>query len=803
MKALDIKLLRDLWHMRGQALAIALVLAAAAATFIMSESVHRSLSATRDAYYARNHFADVFAGMTRAPRVVLYRAAAIPGVRRVEGGIQQYATIDFPNRETPGATVLPPGALARHDDPVRALIQSVSEDGSDQLNRITLRRGRLPQIGRPGEAVVDEAFARANGLVIGSQLDALIYGSQERLEIVGIGLAPNYIWALGPGDLMPDDTRFGVLWMGREALEAATDRTEAINALSLTLERGAAEADVIRAVDTLLDTYGGTGAYGRVDHPSHAFLDSELMQLDAMTRVIPPIFLIVATFLVYIVLGRMIRTERAQIGLMKAFGYSDWAVGWHYLKFALAVAMLATVLGTAAGIWMGSAMTRLYAEYYRFPFLHYQISASVIPMAGSLAMAAAGLGAIGGMRAAVALTPAVAMSPPPPPIYRAGLAETLGRRAGFTAIGAMIARHILRWPGRSAITVLGVALSIGLLFSTIQFIDSSRVMLDSFFFRTQRQDLTVTFTEPRNDQAVKALARIPGVLRVEAVRAVPVRLRHGNSQERTAIESAAEDARLTARIDADGREIALPPAGLMLSRQLSDQLGAQAGAVVEVEQLGGRRTRLRLPVTGVVEEFVGARAYAGDATLAAITRDAAPVGAALLRIDSLERHRIIARLKQMPVVLGVTERSAALVKFQQMIDENILTMMAFYIAFASAIAVGVVYNSARILFSERAHELATLRVLGYHRSEVGVVLLGELALLVALAVPFGCLIGYAMANLMTAMFSSDLFRLPFAPSRASYGLAVLIVLIASLATAASVARRVMRLDMVRVLKARE
>jgi len=787
VKALDLKLVRDLWRMRGQAVAIALVLAAATATFVLSMGVHRSLTETRDAYYERNSYADIFADLTRAPRSVLPQIESIAGVARAEGSIRQYATLDFPGRV----------------EPVRALINSVDERGRTHLNRLMLRQGRLPQPGEADEAVVDEVFAKANGLAPGDRVDALIYGQKQSLHIVGTGLAPNYIYAIAPGDLIPDDRRFGIFWMGQKALEAATDRTEAINALAIELEPGASEAEVIRKVDAVIERYGGTGAYGRKDHLSNKFLDNELMQLEALTRVIPPIFLVVSTFLVYIVLGRMIQTERTQIGLVKAFGYSDWAIGWHYLKFALAIAVLATVLGGFAGTWMGQGMTRLYAQYYRFPFLYYEISPAVILGAGGLSVGAAALGALGGVRAAARLNPAVAMNPPPPPVYRAGLVERLGQRGGFTATGNMIARHIARWPWRSAVTVLGVALSMGLLFATTQFVDSSRVMLDSYFYRGQRQDLTVTFIEPRNHDVLFALAQMKGVLRVEPIRAVPVKIGKGNRVERSAIESAPAGATLTARIDAEGREIDLPPAGLMMSRQLADKLGARAGDRVLVEMLGGRRTTMFLPVAAVIDEFIGERVYAGEATLDRIVRDAAPAGSALLRIDTSQRKRILTQLKAMPEVLGVTERNAALQKFEEMIDENINTMLAFYISFASAIAVGVVYNSARILFSERVHELATLRVLGYYRSEVGVVLLGELAVLVLIAVPVGCVIGNWLAQLMTAMFSSDLFRLPFAPSRASYGRSALVVLAAATLTALLVARRVLALDMVRVLKARE
>ena len=241
----------------------------------------------------------------------------------------------------------------------------------------------------------------------------------------------------------------------------------------------------------------------------------------------------------------------------------------------------------------------------------------------------------------------------------------------------------------------------------------------------------------------------------------------------------------------------------MMSRQLSEQLGVGVGEMVHVKMLGGRRTEAMLPVGALVDEFIGARAYATSQTIESLARDGAPVGSAMLLIDPAMRDTLLTELKNMPVVLSIGDRNLEMERFTEMIDDNINTMIVFYIAFASAIAVGVVYNSARILFSERAHELATLRVLGYHRFEVAVVLVGEIALLVALAVPFGLITGYWLAQFMVLMFSSDLFRLPFAPTNATYAHSAIVVLAAALLTALAVARRVMGLDMVRVLKARD
>ena len=787
VRALDRKLLRDILRMRGQVLAIALVIAAAVSTQVLARGVYRSLAETRDAYYASGQFGDVFAQMVRAPRSVVARAAALPGVIRADGRVEEYARI----------------TLLRSTGPVRALINSVEAGGRSALNRLTILRGSGPSANGPGEVVIDKAFADATGLKPGDSLSAIIRGKRVALRVVGVGLAPDYVWAIAPGEIMPDPARFAIMWMERRQLETLADRIGAINALSLQLGPRASETEVIRRLDLLLRPYGGSGAYGRADHPSHQFLDSELMQLDAMARVIPPIFLLVSAFLVYFVLGRMIEKERHEIGLLKAFGYSDLTIAGHYLRFALLTAVIGTGIGGLAGAWMGRAMTRLYGDYYRFPDLHYSVTADVYAWAAGLAVGSAAIGALAGVRGVLRLSPAVAMAPPMPPAYRAGWLTGLGQNAGVSPVGAMIIRHVARWPARSAITVTGIALAHGLLFSTLQFIDASRAMLDAFFSDSQRQDLTVSLVEPLGPGVLFELGALPGVIAVEPGRAVAARLSRGGRTERVALEGSPSDAQLVARVDRSGAVVPVPPQGLILSGLLARKLEVSTGDPVEVEMLGGRGTRLALPVTATIDELVGTRAYASSGVIDRLARDGAVASFVLLRIDPAQRDQTIVALDAMPGVLAVAERAQARRQFEEMIDRNLVTMITFYIAFAGTIVAGVVYNNARILFSERAHELATLRVLGYRRREVASVLAGELGLLVLAALPLGCLVGFWLARLMTAMFSSDLFRLPFAPARTTYGFAALAIIVAALLAALPVVLRVRRLDMVRVLKARE
>ena len=787
MAPLDRKLIRDLWLMRGQVLAVALVMACGVATVVLSLGTWESLRETRDAYYERYRFADVFAQAKRAPEALVRRLEEIPGVGRVETRIVEDALLDMP-------------AMA---EPVRARLLSLPETGQPALNGVAVRRGRLPWPGRPDEAVVNEAFAEAHDLWPGDTVSATINGRQRHLEVVGVALSPEYVYAIGPGELVPDDRRFALLWLGREALEAAFDQEGAFNDVSLRLTHGAVEESVLDAVDDLLEPYGGIGAYGRRDHISDSFLRSEMDQLKAMTTIVPPIFLAVAAFLLNFVVGRIVETEREQIGLLKAFGYSNLEVGWHYLKLVLAVAFLGVVLGCLSGVWMGRGMTGLYAEYYRFPILYYRFDPGIFATAALVGVVAAASGALAAVRRAVRLEPAVAMRPPAPTSYRAGVLERLGVTRLLDQPSRMILRNLTRWPLRNGVAAFGVAAAVALLISTLFFLDSLDAMMDDYFFRTQRQDIALTFAEVRPDSVRHELAHWTGVLAVETVRDVAARLRHGHRERRVQITGIDPGSDLSRLLDSAGRPVAVPENGLVMTSKLAELLDAQAGDRVTLEVLEGRRPTVRVPVRVVIEELIGLGAYMDRGALNRLMGDDAVASGARLLVDAADLPAFFATVKETPAVQGVAVQETALQRFRSVMDETMLTMVFFYVVFASLIAIGVVYSNARIALSERGRELATLRVLGFRRGEVTYIFIGGVAATVLVALPLGCVLGYGLAALMAGLFDSELYRLPLVVSPATYGWAVLAVLAAAVATGALMTRRIARLDLVAVLKMRE
>ena len=787
LKAIDRKALRDLWHLRSQALAISLVMASGVAMYVTMRGTMESLGLTRSTYYQRYRFADVFASVKRAPRSLGPRIAAIPGVAQVEMRTLAEVTLDVE-----GLT-----------EPASGRLISIPEKRLPHLNDLYLRRGRYLEPGRWDEILVSEAFAEANRFEPGDTVSAVINGRRRRLTVVGVALSPEFVYSVRPGDFFPDDKRFGILWMGEPALAAAYDMKGAFNDLSLSLMSGASADEVIERLDLLLAPYGGLGAYPRADQVSNWYLSEEFNQLRANATVVPAIFLSVAAFLLNVVLTRLIGTQRDQIGALKAFGSSHSQIGLHYLKMILVVAALGTLLGTWAGASLGKGMTVMYQRFYRFPILAYELSPRVILEACGISVAAAVLGALGAVRRAVRLPAAEAMRPESPARYRPTLLERLGLQRFLSQPGRMILRHLERRPARSLLAALGIALAAAIMVAGRFSLDSIDYIIDFQFHAAQREDVSLGFIEAKSDRALHEAEHLPGVRRAEPFRTVAARLRHGHLSRRVAITGLASEADLHRVLDRSWKRVALPAEGLVLTDMLAERLEVRPGERLSVELLEGRRDVREVVVAGIVEEFLGTSAYMDRKALNRLMREGPSASGAFLMVDEKDLEALHARLKKTPGVGGVLIRQAALASFEQTIAENLSIFTAFNVLFAGVIAFGVVYNSARIALSERGRELATLRVLGLTRAEISYILLGELGALTALGVPVGLVLGYLLAAWVVEAFETELYRFPLIIDSSTYGFAAATVLMAAVVSGLIVRRRLDRLDLVAVLKSRE
>ncbi len=787
LTSLDLKLFRDLGRMKGQIVAVSLVMACGLAMMIMTRSILLTLESTRDAYYQHYRLADVFASLKRAPKSLADRIAEIPGVAAIEARVVVDATLD----------------LAGMTEPATAHLVSLPEGRPQTLNQVFIRQGRLPHPDERRQAVVSESFALANKLQIGDSLVAVINGHRDTIILCGIGLSPEFVFEARPGQTLPDNKRYGVFWMNYQAIAVPYNLDGAFNDLCVDLSPGAQAEPVMAEMDRLLLEYGAQGAYTRQEHNSARRLDDELRVVRALSVAYPVVFLSVAAFMVNAVLARLVRLQREQIAQLKALGYSSWQVGRHYLNYALVIVVLGTVAGGVVGRWMGGSLVSIYDLFFRFPELKFRMDYSALGTALLVSTVAALLGVGTVVWMAVKLPPAEAMRPEPPADFKPSLLERMGLTRGSGPALRMALRNIERRPVQALFTVFGLALATGLMVLPGSMADSIDYLLTYQWNDVQRQDVVVFLAEPGSGDALHNLEQLPGVQRAEPVRAVQARIHYGHHSRKLAVTGMPRGADLNRLLDAQRRRIVLPEEGIVMSGQLGKILDVNIGDVVQVEALEGRRETVGVPVRGFIEDFSGVNAFMDIDALHRLMLEGDTVSGAYLTVDQARWGDFMRELKATPRVAITLVKNDMLESFRSTTGQSIGILRKLYLVLAIVVAFGVVYNSARIALSERSRDLATLRVIGFTQREIAGVLLGELLLLIGTAIPVGLLFGRGLATLIITKVSTETVRLPLVISLHTYTMAVIVVATASCASFIVVGRMLRKLDMVGVLKARD
>ncbi len=787
MSVLHRKLARDLRRLVGQVLTIALVVAAGTAIFVGAKSAWTALSGARAAWYQETRFGHVFAALDRAPRALGARIEAIPGVRAVDLRVVEEATVLLEAQGQP---------------PVGRLV-SLPRAGRPALNDVVVSQGRWPDPDSADEVLLLGLFAQKWGLGPGSPLTVVVAGVQRPLRVVGLADSPEYVFAVAPGSIAPDPQRFAVIWAPEDALAAATGKQGAFDDVSLLLEPGASVAAVCATLDRVLAPYGGRGATGRDRQVSDIFVSQELQQLYGMAFVAPGMFLAVAGFLVHVVLSRLIALQRGEIATLKAVGYPNRAIAAHFLQLVGVVVGVGALLGLAGGAWIGALFVDLYRDYFNFPHMRWRLVPRDLAVALGVTGGAALVGAMSAVRGVVRLPPAEAMRPPSPTVWRRTWLDRLRVERVFGVAGRMVLRETSRHPLRLAFSALGIAFAVAILVVGRFSLDAIEPLIQRQFQAGFREDVAVSFARPVPLSDARALAAVPGVEHVEGLALVPARAHAGARWRDVAVLGHPRGARLRRVVDAEGRAVSVPEQGALLTEKLAEVLDVRPGDALWLEVRQGDWPTLAVRVVGTVDELLGTQIHMDQDALAALLGETPRVSMALLDIDPPLRGLALERLRALPGVVDVAVTDGLVARFRRQMDESLGAITVIMTGLASVLAVGIVYNNARVALSQRARDLASLRVLGFTRGEISAVLLGEMAVQVLLGLPLGVLLGRWMAAALASTVDPERYRLPGFVSSQTVGFALSVTLIAALLSALLVRRRLDRLDLIAVLKARE
>ena len=791
MKALDIKVLRDLRLMGSQAITIALVVASGVGGFMASLSSVDSLALARERFYDSNHFADLFVSLKRAPNAEAERLWAVSGIREIQTSIESSARITVPGSS----------------DPVVGQLIGLDTRAPQRLNQVSLRAGNWPQgtelgggLGGALEAVVSEGFANAHHLQVGDQVGALINGKRRQLLITGLALSPEYVFAGLMG--MPDLRSFGVFWLNTRALAAALDMQGAFNHLAFKLAPGASIPSVKDALDRQLAPFGGQLVRTRAEQMSHTMLDNEIREQAVLGTLLPGIFLTVAALLLHVVVARLLATQREQVAALKALGYTNVIIAAHYLKLVTPMVGGGYLAGLGLGKWLGLGMTRLYAEIFHFPSFTHIMPARLMFVALLIVTLTGALGTLTALAATMRLAPAQAMRAPAPGHYRRAWLERLPWLKTRVAL-RMVLRNIERRPLRAAMTTGGIAAAVAIVIMGNFLRDAIDRIVDLSFNLALRADLVIWTTQPVRIAASHELAHLPGVRLVEPGRSVSVRFINGPHAESGVLQGYAQPPELRRVIDQRGHQAQPGTDGILMTDRLASKLGLRAGELVTIEVREGSRQVRQALVESTVSDMMGLNAFMALPALNHLLGEDALASVFSLAVERSAISATLDATQAFPNVAGVFSKASMLRNMQELSARNVRIMSTILTLFAAVIAVGVVYNNARIALAERSWELASLRVLGFTRAEVSTLLLGELALTMTVALPLGMAWGRALTGTLVGLIRSDQFSFPVVVLPRTYAWAALCVLAAGAASALVVRRRIDRLDMVAVLKTRE
>jgi putative ABC transport system permease protein len=750
MRAIHRKLIRDFFGLRSQVAATSILMVSGVALLIASWSAFQSLSQTREEYYRQYDFAEVFAGMKRAPLSLATRIRKIPGVRRVEPRIVIQGRVDL-------------------GFPATGTFLSIPSGAQPGLNRIYLRSGRLPIEKGQGEIelVVHEAFSGANRLHPGDSLSITIEGRRERARVVGIGLSPEFVAAISPSMPLPDDRHFGIFWMPVRDLERMAKMSGAFNQVAIALEPRSLSSpqsysqlrreEVLLELDAVLKPYGGRSAQGRERQASDRFLSDEIEEQRGMALVAPAFFLGIAAFLVHTICSRLITRHRPQIATLKAMGYSHREVLLHYLGLTFLMMTGGVILGILAGAAFGRFYAWSYSGFFRFPEIRFRIDPAAM-VAGCIAGVLPGiLGGFSSVIAAYRLPAAEAMRPLQPPRFQAGLLERMPLESRLGPRGKMLWRSFFFRPWRFLFSTLGLAFAVAVVVMTSSWSDIVDTTLIRQFERIQREDVGVYFLNPQPPSSLRTFSTLPGVLHAEGRRVVPVRMRYLNHGRELLLSGRTEGQLLSADLDAQGRAVPLHEGGIRVSRYFERFWGMRQGDPVEFEILEGRPRSIWLRVAGFSDDPVGLHARIRERELQNALGEEAGYNAILLKTDPARQNEGLRLMKDFPAVGTVQLKTALYQGFQATIGSVMRTMSAILTGFALSIAVSITYNAVRVTFSERSWEAASLRVLGFSRSEVFGMLLGDLALQVFLAIFPGFWFGEWFSKLVIGTSNAETF----------------------------------------------
>jgi len=792
MNVLNKKLARTVRSTRGQFLAVAAVIMVGIAVYISMTTASENMTRAKELFYRENNFADYYFHVIKAPEAAARLVEAVPGVTKATGRIQK----DVPVIKADGER-----ATAR--------LTSYPLPMDTEVNRLHLLTGRLfekyPQSGGI-EILLDPQYAAANYLSPGDTLIVVAEGKQKFLTVTGTAASPEFVYPMkDAASMMPEPETFGIVMIPHNQAQQILDLSGQINQLVIKLAPGADEKKVAEQVKAILEPYGNLADYPRKQQMSDAILRMELEQLSTMAVFLPTIFLGIAALIQFVMLGRMVKAQRLQIGVMKALGYSNPSILLHYTGYALIAAVTGALLGSVLGVMLANLFSSAYAMFFNLPQAIGSINFKAIAYGFALSVIVGAIAGLTASRGVIGVNPAESMNPMPPKSSgRIFLERWTWLWHKLDTSWKMSLRTINRNRFRSAVTLTGVILAVAMLVVALFTRDIVDYMINQCYFEEQRYDYLLRFTTPVKETELFSIALLDGVIKTEPVFEIPVRIHFMGRVREDLVLGLPPGVSLKKLYSPAGKIQQIPDEGLLISETTAKKLHVKPGDKVTVETLLGLGPAYLsdIKIAGVNQQLVGGCSAMSLAGANRLLQESGLVSGAMLKIDTGQAALLEKKLNEMTGIASILSRQKELDGFNKNLGYMIYSV-TIMISFAVVLGFAIVYNSSIMSFTERKRELASLRVIGFTTGEVSGLLLKENLAQTALGVILGLPCGRFLAHAYINAVSTDLYTFKAVVYPVTYALSALGGVFFIMIAYRLAVKGVKRLDLVEVLKTRD
>jgi len=725
----------------AQFLGMAAIIAVGISFYIGFNTMLVNLHHTQDVFYADNNFADHYFYVVKAPEAVVKQVENVDGIKKATGRIQK----DIP---------------VLKDDGSRATVRltSYSLPLEIEVNRIQILEGRYFQKypgGGAFEVMIDPAFFTTNHINFGDTLDLIAENHKYPVTIVGTAAGPEFSYPMkDSSNLITDYNTFGIMMMPHNQAQKVLNLPGQINQVIVQFVPGADIDAAVKSINTILEPYGSLMDFPRQDQSSHAVLDAKLDGIESVSGFMPALFLLVAAAIQFVLISRMVKTQRIQIGILKAIGYNNSQIIAHFSTYTLIVGILGASMGVGLGIALSSYFSSMFAMYFNLPATLGTVNLQVIINSIVLALGVSLLAGLTASRGVVSISPAESMRPTPPASSRRSMLEAwtwLWNKLDTS--WKMVFRTISRNHLRLMITLMGVAVAVGLLFLSLVAQDSVNYLMMHHFTDEISYDYMLQFEKPVKNYELLSISNIDGVQQTEGFFALPVEIHFNGKSTDDLLQGQSSSSTLKLPAAENGSSLNIPEEGIIISQKTAAELGVNVGDTVNAATalaIGPKHTA-DLRITAINHQLFGSEAYASIEQVNRIMQESSLVSGAMLLVNANKIEALETELAEIPGIASIQSRQDEIDNVTSYMD-TVTSTIGSMLFFATLLGFVIIFNSVLLSFNERKRELISLLAVGFTHQEISWLLFKETIPQAVL----GILVGIPAGRLLVIMYFNSL-----------------------------------------------